>query len=104
MPTRKRPSKRSERLRKAELVARGRCRQCGRLRNTAKIQSPSKSRCLRCYRRDVETQRKRRQSRAWKPGKPGRPPNRVRLAQHATSATVERITSTPPPFVAQNES
>lgn len=52
---------------KADLVARGLCRQCGERRG----RSPSVSRCRRCYLLARETSRAASGSKPWHPGKHG---------------------------------
>lgn len=55
---------------KADMVARGLCRQCGKKRGT----STSTSRCARCLKKNREQERKANGSRPYRRGGPGRPP------------------------------
>lgn len=59
-----------ERARKADLVARGLCRQCGKRRGLGS----SPSRCKRCLGKDRTRQRATQQTKPWRPGGPGRRP------------------------------
>jgi hypothetical protein len=60
----------TEAQRKAQLVARGLCRQCGARRGKC----PSKSRCAKCVEKNRRQQRRAAKGQAYQPGRPGRPP------------------------------
>ena len=60
----------SEASRKAMMVARGLCRQCGARRGKC----PSASRCAKCVEKNRKQQRRRSKGQAHQAGGPGRPP------------------------------